>query len=97
EERARFVEGACDEDAALRRELQALLDSNDEADSFLIGALPVDAGTALLATTPTARCDRCEETFPTSRRFCPNCGDVLADDVEALVGSTLDGIYLIES
>ena len=43
-ERVRFLADACPDDAAMRREVESLLESHDEADDFLIDARLVSPG-----------------------------------------------------
>ena len=42
-------------------------------------------------------CSICNQKFEDSVSFCPTDGEVLADDLDSLVGTVLDGQYQIES
>lgn len=42
-------------------------------------------------------CPRCTKRFDDTTRFCPTDGEPLVDDLESLVGTTLDGAYYVEA
>jgi non-specific serine/threonine protein kinase len=69
-----------------------------EADESSVPARETDASRP--GPTPVASsklCVRCNSRLDASRRFCTGCGEALVDDPEALVGTTLDGLYRIEA
>lgn len=109
EERDSFLDAACAGNVALRREIDALLIADDEASGFLevpdeaTGATAT-AAAADIATEPRPRheaissgklrfCPRCSGRFSTADIICPVDGEVLVEDPEALVDTTIDGLY----
>jgi serine/threonine protein kinase len=108
--RAAFLEEACGEDVALRRELDALLVAHEQAASVLAESpdVSLEAG----RTKDVRAGERPADTGaqPDSRRTCPQCGvtytggqlvcftdgEVLVKEASTLVGATLDGLYKIE-
>jgi serine/threonine protein kinase len=57
EQRAAYLQGACGDDAALRRRIEALLESHDQAGDFLENAAPSTGvkKTIVLSLTPTEK------------------------------------------
>jgi serine/threonine protein kinase len=109
--RAAFLDAACDADAALRREVDALLDADAEASQFLarvpaqqLGAVAQAlAGGGDLRGAPSATlqavkvCTRCHAALALDKTVCPHDGGALTEEVAALVGTVLDGTYRIEA
>jgi serine/threonine protein kinase len=105
QERRAFLADAAGEDEKLRREVESLLDalesgSHEDLRIAIEGVriTPTDSGTR---TGDTQRllvrlCTRCNSRYGLLERICPADGEVLVEDPEALVGSTLDGLYHIE-
>ena len=88
--RDEFLDDACGDDAELRVEVESLLGSLDGADGFLERTTRDDA--------PHSRiCSSCGGRFPGREILCPVDGEPLADDPEALVGATLDGLYHVDA
>jgi serine/threonine-protein kinase len=84
ERRAALLDAECGGDEALRREAESLLEAHDKSGDFLEG--------------PAVKlCPECNTTFAQTVRFCPHDGAVLVENLEALVGETLDGLYVIEA
>ncbi|MBK6425405.1 MAG: serine/threonine-protein kinase [Blastocatellia bacterium] len=109
EEREAFLGTACAGDLALRREVDGLIAADDEAAGFLpepedATGTTATAAAADIATEPGARheaissgklrfCPRCSGRFSTADIVCPVDGEVLVEDPEALVDTTIDGLY----
>jgi predicted ATPase/serine/threonine protein kinase/Tfp pilus assembly protein PilF len=104
-ERAAFLDRECDDDTTLRREVEAMLATNERLGSFLENPAAAQtsigrsqAATALVGSRMLAkRCEGCGGRFDESHRFCPDDGSPLVEDPEALVGATLDGLYRIDA
>jgi predicted Ser/Thr protein kinase len=95
-EREAFLVEACAGDAALRDEVDSLLEAYEGAGDFMLGVETEELGTRDTARGGARRCPRCEGRFAISHFLCPDDGEVLVEDEEALVGATLDGLYQIE-
>jgi eukaryotic-like serine/threonine-protein kinase len=54
------------------------------------------AGPRLVAATHVRRCPVCLASFDPSHTVCPEHGEALVEDPEALLGTTLDGLYRID-
>lgn len=109
EERDAFLSTACAGDLALRREVDGLIAADDEAAGFLpepgdATGTTATAAAADIATEPGGRheaissgklrfCPRCSGRFSTADIVCPVDGEVLVEDPEALVDTTIDGLY----
>jgi serine/threonine protein kinase/Tol biopolymer transport system component len=109
EERDAFLGAACAGNDALRREVDALLEADEEAGGFLPEpeegtGTTATAAAADIATEPGGRheaissgklrfCPRCSGRFSTADIVCPVDGEVLVEDPEALVDTTIDGLY----
>ncbi len=109
DERDVFLSTACAGNAALRCEIDALL----ETESVAAGVPPdpepgtgatATADAAEISTEPRARqnvissgklrfCPRCSGRFSTADTICPVDGELLVEDPEALVDTTIDGLY----
>jgi serine/threonine protein kinase len=100
--RRAFVAGACGADGELRREVESLLDAYERGSGFSMETPLMDVAGApkgQLGERSSVRvklCGRCQSRFISGESLCPNDGEVLVYDPEALVGVTLDGIYRIE-
>lgn len=109
EERVAFLDTACAGNDALRREVDALLEADEEAVGFLpepeeATGTTATAAAADISTEPGGRheaissgrlrfCPRCSGRFSTADIVCPVDGEVLVEDPEALVDTTIDGLY----
>jgi hypothetical protein len=100
--RRAFVAGACGADEELRREVESLLDAYERGSGFSMDT-PLMDGAGAPKGQPGERssvrvklCGRCQSRYISGESLCPNDGEVLVYDPEALVGVTLDGIYRIE-
>lgn len=109
EERDAFLGTACAGNVALRREVDALIAADEEAVGFLpepeeATGTTATAAAADIATEPGGRhvaissgrlrfCPRCSGRFSTADIVCPVDGEVLVEDPEALVDTTIDGLY----
>lgn len=105
-ERRAFLDAACGGDRDLRREVDSLLSTHGQGQSFLETGhvpqhyIPTPVGNAKVArgSSPLRRiCPDCGEEFDPGAVFCPDDGAVLVEDPESWVGSTLDGLYAIEA
>ena len=104
ESRRVFLREAAADDTELLRELESLLDAHDRPDGFSLDDAPpfatqwIDEGP--VASGPVGSyskiCSRCHSRYGPLVFVCPQDGESLADDPEALVGLTLDGLYHIE-
>jgi predicted ATPase/serine/threonine protein kinase len=110
DEREALLDRECEGDASLRKEVEAMLATHERLGSFLEApAVERDLRIAgLRATNPGSRevtarqargklCEQCGGRFDESNAFCPDDGALLTEDPEALVGTTLDGLYSIEA
>jgi Tol biopolymer transport system component/predicted Ser/Thr protein kinase len=95
EERAAFLDGACDA-TGLRREVEALLEADARAGDFLASpalvtgvSMSSEAATLCLSRV----CARCGARYGSECALCPVDGTALMEDPEALVNTTLDGTY----
>jgi serine/threonine protein kinase len=108
-ERRPYVAGACGTDDELRAEVEALLDAHEQKDGFsltapLVGSPDAErertgVGSPSAPVSPSTRvklCVRCHSRFIAGETLCPNDGEVLVYDPEALLGVTLDNTYRIE-
>jgi predicted ATPase/serine/threonine protein kinase len=107
-ERAAFLEAACGGDAEIRREVEELLAAHQNARGILDEGLPLSPSRLVGALEPSAasgertasalvrRCPVCHAAFDAATRVCPEHGEALVEDPEALIGTTLDGLYRVE-
>ncbi len=84
-DRPGFVESACGQDEALRKEVLSWIEASDRAGSNFLGE------------SAAKMCLTCDGTFLFETKFCPHCGQPLHDDPRALVGTRLDNLYQIEA
>jgi serine/threonine protein kinase len=95
-DRDAFLVEACGGDAELRDEVDSLLEAYESAGDFMLGVETEGFGVRETAQGGARRCPRCDGRFAVSDFLCPDDGEVLVEDEEALVGSTLDGLYQVE-
>jgi tRNA A-37 threonylcarbamoyl transferase component Bud32 len=96
-ERERFLDRGCAGDAALRGEVESLLDAYESAGSFMQRETGGRSATTASASGASARfCAQCGARYSSTELVCPADGEVLLDDPLALIGTTLDGLYEIE-
>jgi serine/threonine-protein kinase len=102
--RAAFLDQACAADEALRREVESLLASHQEASGFLsspaleVEAKMVAAGEAKAGQDRMKYCPRCQQTYPETQRFCSGDRTPLSfQDPYHLVGRILVGKYRIDA
>jgi tRNA A-37 threonylcarbamoyl transferase component Bud32 len=88
ESREAWLEGACGGDAELRGEVSSMLAAYDGADDFLTGS-----GTE----TRPMFCAHCGSHYALAHVVCPSDGEVLVEDPQALVDTTLDELYHLEA
>ena len=84
-DRRSFVESACGEDEALKKEVLTWIEASDRA------------GDTLPGESSAKMCLTCDGAFLVETKFCPHCGQPLHDDPKALVGTRLDNLYQIEA
>jgi serine/threonine protein kinase len=104
ESRRAFLREAAADDSGLLHELESLLDAHDRPDGFSLDDAPplstrwIDDGVEGSADVGSYSkvCSRCHSRYGPLVFVCPQDGESLADDPEALVGVTLDGLYHIE-
>jgi tRNA A-37 threonylcarbamoyl transferase component Bud32 len=101
EHRRAFLTEAAADDADLLGELTSLMDAHDRPEGFslernlplMTSWEPLDADRA---GSYSKICSRCHSRYGPLIFVCPQDGEPLADDPEALIGVTLDGLYAIE-
>ncbi len=84
-DRSGFVESACGQDEALKKEVLSWIEASDRAGSNFLGE------------SAAKMCLTCDGTFLFETKFCPHCGQPLHDDPRALVGTRLDNLYQIDA
>jgi predicted Ser/Thr protein kinase len=94
--RGAFLAEACADDDALREEVESLLEAYESAGDFMLGVETEGLGARNTAQGGARRCPRCDARYSASEFLCPKDGEVLVEDEEALVGTTLDGLYQVE-
>ncbi len=110
DDRIPYLDRECGGNEDLKREVLTLLAADEQTDSLLGG--PVITGSTRLAdgadlnaavrsaadssSSQIRVCPKCSGHFSSGELVCPRDGEVLVDDPEALVGTTIDGLYHVE-
>ncbi len=92
-ERAEFLNAECGTDTDLRRQVEAMLVAeactNDERAMPYVDEDPTES------MTLTKVCKRCNVRYEAHRIVCAADGEALVEDPEALVNTTIDGLYQV--